>query len=364
MIPLVTHGLDLFAEDIDVVVEVLGGVEPARTLVTQALLQGIPVVTANKSLIAEHGDELRALAARQGTPLLFDAAVLAGVPFLGALARRPLFSSFSSLAGIINGTTPVITSAIARGESYADALRGAIDAGYAEPESGADTSGRDAAEKLAVLLQLAGCQGLSVAALPRVGIEALTFQHFEFARACGGTIKPVALASLDLANSGAWVGPAFVPADHPFATVSDVTNALAIRGPRRREALFVGPGAGPEVTAATIIDDIVECVRLKDADGACGPVRIPTAQTPSLTTPPASRWFVCITNRGSLSVSDVAEFVAAHRVPALHIEERAGGIAALLAYAPWQVARDAVDAINACGAHADLFPVLTSEAQS
>ena len=363
---LVTDRRDLFGQDLDVLVEVLGGIEPARTLVTHALQHGIPVVTANKSLVAAHGGELRALAAEQRTPLLFEAAVVAGVPFLGALSRRPLFSSISSLLGVVNGTTHVVTSAIARGERFDDALQHAVACGYAEPDSDADVSGRDAAEKLAVLLQLAGCRGVAVADLPRLGIEWLTPAHFAGARACGGTIKPIVWASLDEANRGAWIGPAFVAADHPIANISGVTNALQFQGSHGRASLFIGPGAGPEVTAATIVDDIVEAVRAYDLGSRFAGMQGGSdlrgrVLTEWCSTPPRTSSFLCVAPAGRLRLQDVAELLAAYRVPARQIVERDGMLAARLAEAPWASVIEAVAQLNGRGVHAMALPALFPE---
>ncbi len=156
----------------DVVVEVLGGLEPARTLVTRALEAGVPVVTANKSLVAARGLELQAVAEAHGTSLYFEAAVLAGVPCVNTLARRPLASGAGTFAWIVNGTSHFVLSAMARGRSFDDALVEAVERGYAEPASTADISGRDAAEKLTILLQLAGhldvIQGAVIAKDPAV----------------------------------------------------------------------------------------------------------------------------------------------------------------------------------------------------
>ena len=138
----------------------MGGVHPAYEYVRQALEAGIPVVTANKSLMAEKGEELRALARRAGVPLAYEAAVLAGVPFIGALARRPFIGTPLRITGILNGTSHFLTCALERGGSFEHALAEAVDRGYAEPDSAADVSGRDAAEKLTILAHLSGCRDL------------------------------------------------------------------------------------------------------------------------------------------------------------------------------------------------------------
>ena len=242
----------------DVVVEALGGLEPARTLVAAALDRGIPVVTANKSLIAAHGPELRGRAALAGVPLLYDAAVIAGVPFVGALANRPGLRTLTSITGILNGTSHVITSALERGVPFDAALADAQARGYAEPDSSADISGRDAAEKLAILLQLCGAPNTTAADITCVGIDTLTPDDFAAARAQGGVIKPVATATL---GPGGWtgrVGPAVISQMHLFAGLSGVTNALELHPAVGAPITFVGPGAGPAITAQTILDDVIQ----------------------------------------------------------------------------------------------------------
>jgi homoserine dehydrogenase len=279
----------VFSKDVSVVVEVIGGIEPARTLVARALDAGIPVVTANKTLVAHHGLELAALAARRRTAFAYDAAVLAGVPFIGSLSRRPLIAAARRLEGVINGTSHFITNAIEAGASFDDALDEATARGYAEPDSSADISGRDAAEKLAILLHLSGHRGVKVSELTTTDLSVLAPSDFADAKRLGGTIKPVALASLDPAAPGAWVGPAFVASGHSFARLGGVTNALRLIGASGRDVLFAGPGAGPEATAITILDDVVEAVTSGAPDSF--DVASGAADDLPLDEPAPGRWF-------------------------------------------------------------------------
>jgi homoserine dehydrogenase len=288
---------------VDVAVEVLGGVEPAWTLVESALRARIPVVTANKTLVARYGQELARTAARHGTTFVFDAAVLAGVPFLGSLARRPLISQARHLAGIVNGTSQFIVSALNRGMAFEPALAEAITRGYAEPDSEADTSGRDAAEKLTILLHLAGYPRVAVADLPCTRLEVLDPRHLSSARQLGGAIKPVALASIDPRAPGAWVGPAFVDERHLFASLGGVTNALEIAIDDDHAVTFAGPGAGPDVTAVTILDDIVEAVTAPRPEAGrvptAGFAEVPPHLSPAVfRQPPAGCWFVAAKDGG------------------------------------------------------------------
>ena len=349
----------------DVIVEVLGGVEPARTLVEAALLRRIPVVTANKTMMAAHGPELRALARETGTPLLFEAAVVAGVPFVGAIARRPLLSGVSALTGILNGTSHFITTGIERGVDFADVLASAQAAGYAEPDSTADVSGRDAAEKLTILLHLCGVSTARVSQLCRRGIDSLSALDLAAAKALGGTIKPVAHASLDTAQPGSWVGPAFVPSTHAFAPFTGVTNALHLQWGSDEPVLFAGPGAGPAVTSATILDDIVEALTAKETDTICIGADAHRAARAALdlSTPAPSRWFVRASS-AALAPADLAEFLAGRNLPALRVEIGAFGVAALTALAPWAVAEKAAAALASLGATVTLCPSLAREVRS
>ena len=249
----------VFAGSPDVIVELLGGLEPARSLVLEALERHIPVVTANKSLLAAHGRELREASAATATPLLYEAAVIAGVPFLGTFARRPYASRISSILGIANGTSNYVLTRAANDRSdIAVALADAQRRGLAEPDPTNDVDGIDAAEKLIVLLQHFAGADLRLADVERRGIREVTATDIELAASLDGRIKPVIAAEWSDAIT-AFVGPAFVPREHLLASVDDAENALVLGGPQGR-VVFRGPGAGPEVTAATVLDDVGEAV--------------------------------------------------------------------------------------------------------
>jgi homoserine dehydrogenase len=338
----------------DVVVEVLGGIEPARTLVAGALSSGIPVVTANKSLVAAHGVELQALAARHRTTLYFEASVLAGVPCVNTLARRPLASGGGAWAGIVNGTSHFILSEMSRGRSYDDALVEAVARGYAEPSSDADISGRDAAEKLTILLHLAGHTDVTVQDLPRRGISDLESWHLAFAHRLGGTIKPIALADTG-PSAGAWVGPAFVPQAHPFARVQGVTNILSV-GRGDSAVLFSGPGAGPAVTAATVLDDVVEAIA-GNRPRALGAPEVGAPVADRLRTPRPGAWFLAI-DHVTASAGEFAEFLAANHLPAVAIVAEGSRIGLVTAPASYATLLSAVDTIESTGVSIGWWPVL------
>lgn len=245
----------------DLVIEALGGIEPARTLITRLLSRGVPVVTANKNVLAAHGDALAALASRHRAALRFEAAVVAGVPFLGALERRPLVSSFRRLAAILNGTSNFILTAIAcEGISFDAALHRAQALGFCEPDPSFDIDGRDALDKLLVLLRL---MNVPVArdAIEVRSICSVERDDAETARALGGCLKPVACAEHCGDGIAAFVGPAFVPSGHPLAAVGGSLNGFCLDGAYVDRLFYSGPGAGPAVTAATLLDDAIEVVR-------------------------------------------------------------------------------------------------------
>lgn len=258
-LPLSTEPSALLDAKPGIVVELLGGVEPARTLVLEALRRCIPVVTANKTLLARHGSELRRAAAQTRTPLLYEAAVLAGVPFLGTFARRPEAAAAHGLVGIVNGTTNFVLTRCARpGEDVNSALSEAQRLGYAEPDPRNDMAGIDAAEKLCVLLQHFAALDVHPDAVHTTGIDVLTVGQLADAPALGGVVKPVVFADWTT-KLDAFVGPAFVPSTHVLARVDGIDNALIIHS-RHGQLLFQGPGAGPQLTAATVLDDVSEVV--------------------------------------------------------------------------------------------------------
>ena len=251
-----------FATPPDVLVELLGGIEPARTLVLEALHRGIPVVTANKSLLAAHGVELREAATRSSTPLLYEAAVVAGVPFLGIFARRPNAADVKSLIGVVNGTSNyILTQARDRRCGIDEPLAEAQRLGYAEPDPSSDIDGIDAAQKLVVLLQHFAHVNVRTEAIETGGIRDIDSAEIDHAAELGGTLKPVISADWN-GQLQAFSGTVFIPRGHLLAGVDGVENALVLSG-RRGRLVFRGPGAGPEVTAATVLDDVLEALTMQ-----------------------------------------------------------------------------------------------------
>ncbi len=296
----------------DAIVEVLGGLEPARAVVLEALQRGIPVVTANKALLAAHGDELLAAATDAGVPLRYEAAVIAGVPFLGTFARRPLASAISSIAGVVNGTCNFILSRMAaEGGEYSTALAQAQSLGLAEPDPARDVRGVDAADKLCVLLRHFGRWSVRPSHVETSGIDHITAADLRQAHAAGGTIKPVVFASWNGGAVTAFVGPAFVPARHPLAAVDGVTNGIVLGGGPAGDLFYSGAGAGPAATAATILDDVIEAVA--DRKSGRRPAGRP-AWKPASPTAPDTGWFVRVSGSSLPPAPDVADLLSAHGV--------------------------------------------------
>lgn len=274
----------------DVLVEVLGGLEPARSIVTEALRRGIAVVTANKSLMAAHGDELLAISAESGAPLLYEASVIAGVPFLGAYPPRPRVSDVTRLTGIVNGTSNFILSTMeAYGVEASVAVAEAQRLGYAEPDPASDISGIDAAEKLIVLMRHFGLAHVRFADLEVQGIERLQALDINLAKTLGGALKPAVHAERFDSGVHAFAGPVFVPAGHRLARVGGVENAIEIRN-QYGQLFYSGPGAGPAPTASTILDDVVEAAAGRQAV----PVTAGIERQRGTVSAPSTGWFVRI----------------------------------------------------------------------
>ena len=283
----------------DVVIDALSGVEPARTLVARFLAQGTSVVTANKALVAQHGLHLEAIAAAHGASFRFEATALSAVPFLGTLAARPLVASIDRLIAIVNGTSNYVLTALADGVPFATAVARAQEAGFAEPDPSRDVDGRDAADKLLLLTALFGWGRLTRESLDVRGIDGIGPDDLAAARSLGGTIKPLVFAHRDRAGVRAFVGPAFIAATEPLASLRGPLNGIRLDGRHVSNLFFSGPGAGPDVTAATLLDDAVQAAsvdRPPSAKATGG--RPPRQLSPVFAASPATSWFVRVTFPG------------------------------------------------------------------
>jgi homoserine dehydrogenase len=347
-----------FSEPVDIVVEALGGVEPAFTLVRRALDRGIPVVTANKSLVAAHGDELARLARRRGTALRYEAACIAGVPFLGTFERRALVSRASGVTAILNGTSNYILTRMTRGGTFADALAEAQRLGYAEPDPTMDVSGADAAEKLTILIRLFGRLLVDPKALPLDGLGSIEADDIAAAAAFDGALRPVSRASWHGRAIRAHVGPVFLGGTHPLARVSGVTNGVVIDAERGAQC-YIGPGAGPDVTAATLLDDVSEIVTERRVLAP----RPETMQPAASVERPDSGWFVRLT--GDARHADIADLLGSYGIWCTRLERRGDRAYALTCQAAPARIAIALDALRAAtGVPAAAFPAVAEESQS
>ncbi len=247
---------------VDIVVEVMGGLEPAGDLILAALEAGKPVISANKELIAARGPELIAAAERSGVPFLFEAAVGGGIPIIRPLSETLAGEQIDRVIGVVNGTTNFILTEMAeQGTGYADALAEAKELGYAEPDPTADISGADAAAKAAILASLAFGTWVGVSDVYFEGIEAITTVDMAFAADFGYVIKLICICETVGDGVNARVHPAMVPAEHPLASIRGATNAVFIEGPSIESLLFAGPGAGGAPTATAVLGDVIDAAR-------------------------------------------------------------------------------------------------------
>lgn len=244
---------------IDVVVEVIGGLDPAGDLVLAALRSGKPVVTANKELIATRGQEIVEAAKRAGVSVMYEAAVGGGIPVIRPLAESLAGEDIETVSGIVNGTTNYILTAMTNeGQGYDEALREAQRLGYAETDPADDVSGRDAAFKTAILASLAFGERVPPWEVQCEGIEGVSAQEISAATERGEVIKLIGSAERVHGVVEASVGPRSLPADHPLAGISGVTNAIFIEGPSFGRLLFTGPGAGGQPTASAMLGDLIQ----------------------------------------------------------------------------------------------------------
>lgn len=256
-------------DDVDIVVEVIGGIDYPRELVLKALRGGKSVVTANKALVAAHSAELAEAADAAGVDLYFEAAVAAAIPVVGPLRRSLAGDQIQSVAGIVNGTTNFILDAMdSTGASYGEMLAEATRLGYAEADPTADVEGYDAASKAAILASLAFHTRVTADDVHCEGISKITADDIEAAKAAGYTIKLLAICERLSDAEGnesvsARVHPTLVPRDHPLASVSKSFNAIFVEAEAAGRLMFYGNGAGGNPTASAVLGDIVGASRNK-----------------------------------------------------------------------------------------------------
>ncbi|MQA34853.1 homoserine dehydrogenase [Modestobacter roseus] len=323
-------------DDVDLVVEVIGGIEPARTLLLAAIGAGKSVVSANKALLAEDGVALHAAAADAGVDLYYEAAVAGAIPLLRPLRESLAGDQLRRVVGIVNGTTNYILSRMAEtGAGFGEALAEATEAGYAEADPTADVDGFDAAAKAAILASLAFHSPVRSSDVYREGIAAVSASDVARAAEIGCTVKLLAICERVAGEDGDTIAvrvhPAMIPTTHPLAAVGGAFNAVFVEADAAGELMFYGQGAGGEPTASAVLGDLVAVARNR-LTGAAGPgttgyaglsVR-PMAETPT-------RYHV------SLDVADVpgvlatvAQEFAAHGVSIATVRQDGHGDAATL----------------------------------
>ena len=270
---LTTDPADILeSPEVDVVVEVMGGEQPALEYMLTSVAAGKHVVTANKEVMARHGPELLAEAHRRGVRVLFEASVAGGTPIIAPLTRDLAANEVTAIRAIINGTTNYILTRMAReGVDFGAALAEAQALGYAEADPSSDVEGRDAAYKLAVLSTLAFRARVGDADVHQEGISRLTARDFRYAGELGYAIKLLAIAAKEDGTVQARVHPALVPQEVMIAKVDGVLNAVEIETDLAGRVLFHGRGAGAMPTASAVVADVVDVVRSLDAEAARPP---------------------------------------------------------------------------------------------
>ncbi len=262
----VVHDIDIIINDseIDVVVEVMGGIEPAFTFAKKALAAGKSVCTSNKALVAAHGPELLEIAKANSLNFMFEASVGGGIPIIRPLNQSLTADEITQITGILNGTTNYILTKMSReGCSYEKTLKEAQDMGYAERNPEADVEGFDACRKIAILTSLAFGATVNFEEITTEGITNITDADFKYADKLGRVIKLFASSSKKDGKVYAITAPFMIDSTHPLYNVNDVLNGIYIKGNVIGDVMFFGAGAGKLPTASAVVADVVDCVKHK-----------------------------------------------------------------------------------------------------
>ena len=387
-IQVVADGREVIANpDIDIVVELIGGYGVAKALVLEAIAAGKHVVTANKALLAVHGNEIFAAAREKGVMVAFEAAVAGGIPIIKALREGLTANRIEWIAGIINGTTNFILSAMdSSGAGYAETLEEASRLGYAEADPTADVDGYDAASKAAILASLAFHTRVTSADVYREGIAEVSAADILAARQLGRTVKLLAICERVVDTAGTeWVSarvyPAMIPRSHPLATVAGAYNAVFVEADAAGALMFYGQGAGGAPTASAVLGDLVAVARNRVA-GGYGPRESAYADLPIRPmgdTPTSYHLSLEVVDRPGV-LAQVAQVFAEHEVSIMavrqtgHTPDRAlpdnvgaGGAGANLVIvthsAPDAALRSTVDKLAGLGAVRDVISVMRVEGE-
>ena len=256
--------------EISIVIELMGGVEPARTYILQALEAGKNVVTANKDLLAEHGQELMEAAERNHRDLCFEAAVGGGIPIIRPLKECLAGNEITEVMGIVNGTTNyILTKMTQEGWDFDDALKEAQRLGFAEADPTADVEGLDAGRKMAILASIALHYRVTFKDVDVKGITKITAKDIQYAKEFGYTLKLLGVARNEEGKMEVGVSPMMIPSTHPLANVNDSFNAVFVHGDAVDDAMFQGRGAGEFPTASAVVGDLISVARDMQYD-CCG----------------------------------------------------------------------------------------------
>ena len=256
--------------EISIVIELMGGVEPARTYILQALEAGKNVVTANKDLLAEHGQELMEAAERNHRDLCFEAAVGGGIPIIRPLKECLAGNEITEVMGIVNGTTNyILTKMTQEGWDFDDALKEAQRLGFAEADPTADVEGLDAGRKMAILASIAFHSRVTFKDVDVKGITKITAKDIQYAKEFGYTLKLLGVARNEDGKMEVGVSPMVIPSTHPLANVNDSFNAVFVHGDAVDDAMFQGRGAGEFPTASAVVGDLISVARDMQYD-CCG----------------------------------------------------------------------------------------------
>lgn len=261
---ILVHDYEVIAQDpeVDIVVEVMGGVEPAYTFVKKALLSGKSVCTSNKELVAKHGAELLSIAKDKNVNFLFEAAVGGGIPIIRPLNSSLTADDITEITGILNGTTNYILTEMAeKGSAFEDVLKVAQEKGYAERNPEADVEGYDACRKIAILTSLVIGAQVDYEDIHTEGITKITSEDFRYAKAMDASIKLLGTSKKDGEVFYSMVAPVMIGKNHPLINVNDVFNGIFVHGNVLDDVMFYGRGAGKLPTASAVVSDVVDAVK-------------------------------------------------------------------------------------------------------
>lgn len=351
--------------DIDVVVELIGGIEPARTLILRALELGKPVITGNKELLAAYGPELYAAAAASGVDLLFEAAVAGGIPLMRPLRESLVGEDISRVMGIINGTTNfILTKMSVEGADYGEVLAEAQALGFAEADPTADVEGYDAGAKAAIIASIVFGVQVSSADVHHEGISGVSAADIENAGRLGYVIKALAVIERHDGDTGPEVSvqvyPAMVPRSHPLAGVNDAFNAVFVEGAAVGDLMFYGRGAGGDPTASAVLGDLVDAA-VNKAAGAAAALTITEPATFRSLDELRSQYYIAmqVTDRPGVLAQVAAEF-GEHGVSIQTMEQKGTGDAADLWFITHEASHAALRSTLDALAHLDAVNAVDS----